>query len=83
MAGLENKGYSQLGSLGDEIICTTEGFSSVPLELGVRKFVPIEGDVLHRHWFTPGGIKMSVLLPSYAIAKVDQQIPHNKHIMST
>lgn len=52
-------------------IRTTEGFSSVPLELEVRKFVPKEGDVLERHWWTPGRIKKSVSVPAFAISNVN------------
>jgi hypothetical protein len=54
-----------------KIIRTTEGFSSVPLKLEVREFVPLEGDVLHRHWFVSDGSKKSVPVPAYAIVNVD------------
>jgi hypothetical protein len=49
----------------------TEGFSSVPLGLEVREFVPKEGDVLERHWWTKDRIKKSVPVPAFAIANVN------------
>jgi hypothetical protein len=52
-------------------IQTTEGFSSVPLELEVRKFVPKEGDVLERYWWTQDRIKRSMSVPAFAIANVN------------
>jgi hypothetical protein len=52
-------------------IRTTEGFSSVPLELEVRKFVPKEGDVLERYWWTQDRIKKSMSVPAFAIANVN------------
>jgi hypothetical protein len=51
-------------------IQTTEGYSSVPLNLKVREFVPVEGDVLHRHWWTPARVKKQVLVPSYGLSNV-------------
>jgi hypothetical protein len=52
-------------------ILTTEGFTSDPLELEVREFVPQKGDELERHWYIPGGIRKSVKVPCYAIADIN------------
>ncbi len=52
-------------------ILTSEGFSSTPVELEVREFVPQEGDVLERHWHGPGGTKQSVKVPCFAIADMN------------
>jgi len=65
------KDISNWASDHTRIICTTEGFSAATLDLEVRQFVPIEGDVLDRHWFLPGGIKKSIQIPLYAIACVE------------
>jgi hypothetical protein len=65
------KDISNWASDHTRIICTTEGFSAASLDLEVRQFVPIEGDVLDRHWFLPGGIKKSIQIPLYAIAYVE------------
>jgi hypothetical protein len=44
----------------------TQDFSLNPLVLRVRKFTPVEGDMLSRSW-VHGSIKKSVMLPPYAI----------------
>ena len=51
-------------------IQTTEGYGSRTVTLEVREFVPIEGDVLHRHWWA-ASVKKEVLMPPYALAHVD------------
>lgn len=51
-----------------KVIHVSEGYTSTPLELVVREFKVIEGDVVYRKWVAPGGLKKSVLVPSYAIA---------------
>lgn len=48
-------------------IRVSEGYTSKPLELVVREFRPVKGDVLRRSWVTPSGDKRSVLVPPYAI----------------
>jgi hypothetical protein len=53
-------------------ILTTEDFSSVPLELEVREFVPQKGDVVERHWHTDSGLRKSVKIPCYAIADMNK-----------
>jgi hypothetical protein len=50
-----------------KMIQVTEGYSSKPLTLQVREFVPLEGDMLQRHWVA-NGVKKSATLPPYAIA---------------
>lgn len=63
-------------------ILTTEGFSSTPLKLEVREFVPQRGDVLERHWHI-GEIRKSVKVPCYAIANVkNAQTAYLKYINS-
>jgi hypothetical protein len=49
-----------------KMIQVTEGYSLRPLALQVREFVPIEWDLLQRHWVA-NGFKKSVTLPPYAI----------------
>ena len=44
----------------------TQDYSPNPLVLRVRRFTPLEGDMLTRSW-THGSIRKSVLLPPYAI----------------
>jgi hypothetical protein len=51
-----------------KVIKVSEGYTSTPLELVVREFKVLEGDVVHRKWVTAKGLKKSVLVPSYAIA---------------
>jgi hypothetical protein len=65
------KNISTWASPQTRIIHTTEGFSALPLELEVREFIPVEGDVLRRHWYTSDGTKKSVDVPAYAIVNVD------------
>jgi hypothetical protein len=49
----------------------TQDYSPRPLTLRVRKFVPVEGDILSRTWWSCD-IKKSVILPSYAIASLKE-----------
>jgi hypothetical protein len=65
------KDISEWASSEIRRIQITEGFSSAPLELKVRKFVPKEGDVLERHWWTQDRIKKSMSVPAFAIANVN------------
>lgn len=55
----------------DEIkkIKVTQGFTSKTLTLEVRKFVPLEGDMIHKTW-TVGGVEKKVLFPTYAIVSL-------------
>jgi hypothetical protein len=48
-------------------IQVSEGYTSTPLKLIVRKFNPAKGDVLQRSWVGKGGEKKSVTIPPYAI----------------
>lgn len=49
----------------------TQDYSPRPLALQVRRFAPIEGDMLSRYW-VHGSIKKSVMLPPYAIANLKE-----------
>jgi hypothetical protein len=49
----------------------TQDFSPNPLALRVRKFTPVEGDMLSRSW-VHGSIKKSVMLPPYAIESLKE-----------
>jgi hypothetical protein len=49
----------------------TQDYSPRPLALRVRRFAPIEGDMLSRSW-VHGSIKKSVMLPPYAIANLKE-----------
>lgn len=44
----------------------TQDYSPKPLVLRVRRFAPVEGDMLSRSW-SHRSIKKSVMLPPYAI----------------
>lgn len=68
---LKLKDISHWASTETRLIRTTEGYSLVPLELKVREFVPVEGDVLKRYWCVDGGIKKSVSVPCFAISDVN------------
>lgn len=48
------------------MIQITQDYSPNPLVVRVRKFIPIEGDVLSRSW-SHGSVRKSVILPPYAI----------------
>lgn len=65
------KNISNWASDQTRTIYAAEGFSAVSMDLEVRQFVPIAGDVLDRHWFLPSGIRMSLAFPNYAIAYMD------------
>jgi hypothetical protein len=47
----------------------TQDFSPRPMTIQVRRFVPLESDMLHRSW-AHGGVKKSVTLPPYAFANM-------------
>jgi hypothetical protein len=68
---LKLKDISEWASPETRRIQTTEGFSTIPLELEVRRFVPKEGDVLERHWWTRDRIRKSVPVPAFAIANIN------------
>jgi hypothetical protein len=51
------------------MIHITQDYSPRPLVLRVRRFAPVEGDMLSRSW-VHGSIKKSVMLPPYAIANL-------------
>jgi hypothetical protein len=49
----------------------TQDFSLTPLTVHVRKFVPKEGDMLHKGWVDrTTGARKSVILPPYAFANL-------------
>lgn len=51
-----------------DVIQMTQDFVAKPLTLRVRRFVPIEGDVLHRQWFDKKlNKKKMVNIPPYAL----------------
>ncbi len=59
---------SAWASLKTRTIQVTEGYGSNPLTLEVNEFVPLQGDMLHRHWVVRGtGVERSALIPPYAI----------------
>ena len=43
-----------------------------PFEFRVRKFTPVEGDVIHEMWKTPQGTMKQVALPRYALAEMHE-----------
>ena len=49
----------------------TEGYTHVPVELRVRRFVPQDGDALTRSWVYEG-VKKSVDIPPYALVNLDE-----------
>ncbi len=51
-----------------DVIQITQDYITKPLSMRVRKFVPVEGDVLHRSWFDSEiQAKKKVMLPPYAL----------------
>lgn len=67
---LKLKDISEWASPERRKIKTTEGFTSLPLELEVRRFIPRKGDILERHWWTADRVKKSVSVPAFAIADI-------------
>lgn len=53
-----------------KVIKVSEGYTSRPVELRVRRFVPQDGDKLDRSWVV-NGVKKSVAIPPYAIVDLD------------
>jgi hypothetical protein len=51
----------------------TQGFTTQPLTLSVRKFVPLEGDMIHKTW-NAGDVQKKVLMPTYAIVNFQQAL---------
>lgn len=47
----------------------TQDFSPRPMVINVRRFIPLESDMLHRSW-AHGAVKKSVTLPPYAFANM-------------
>ena len=52
------------------VIKVSEGYTSTPVELRVRRFIPQDGDKLERSWVV-NGVKKSVAIPPYAIVDLD------------
>lgn len=49
----------------------TQDYSPRPMKLKVRRFIPVEGDMLSRSW-VHGSVKKSVTLPPYAIVSIKE-----------
>jgi hypothetical protein len=59
----------------------TQDYSPRPLVVQVRKFNPLEGDMLSRSW-VHGSIKKSVMLPPYAIANLKETLKTYKEYIN-
>ncbi|KAH8675648.1 hypothetical protein BX600DRAFT_179924 [Xylariales sp. PMI_506] len=61
-------------------VCVTEGYTSRPVVLRVREFIPQDGDVLERSWFHRGE-KKSVTVPPFAIVNLEEaKAAYTNHI---
>jgi hypothetical protein len=59
----------------------TQDYSPQPLVIQVRKFIPLEGDMLSRSW-VHGSIQKSVMLPPYAIANLKETLKTYKEYIT-
>jgi hypothetical protein len=67
--GIQMKDMDGWAESGTRRIQITLGLCSEPIGLTVRKYIPIEGDVLARHW-VDGTVKKTKTLEPYAIANI-------------
>lgn len=71
---------SQWASSDTKNVCVTEGYTSRPVQLRVRRFIPQEGDALERTWVY-NGTRKSVMIPPYAIVNIDEaKAAYTEHI---
>src|SRR5687768_4664569 len=71
---------SSYASAETKTIQISEGYTTKPVRLRVRRFVPQIGDKLHRTWVHDGH-KKSVPIPPYAIIDLDEaQQAYHEHI---
>ncbi|KAI9762219.1 MAG: hypothetical protein M4579_000542 [Chaenotheca gracillima] len=74
---------SEWASAEIKTIYLTQGFTPVPIEMKVRKFVPVEGDLLERPWFD-GTKRKAIKVPNYAIADMRTTVINvQKHLDAT
>jgi hypothetical protein len=59
----------------------TQDYVTTPLTLKVRRFVPLESDMLDRRW-AHGSIKKSVTLPPYAFANMREALEIYKRFIN-
>ena len=63
-----------------KLIRIGDGYSSKPIEIRVRQFVPQDGDKLERTW-DYNGVKKSVVIPPYALENwEDGKLAYSQHI---